>query len=110
LRFFHAGEGIRDTIIGIITNMMLSSEEVESDLPLIGFATTENGDIKVSARTTQNFVDKGLDLSKALKKAAEELGGVGGGHNIAAGATIPQGKEEEFLDLLENEFKNQLAL
>ncbi len=110
LRFFHAGEGIRDTIIGIITNMLLSSEEVESDLPLIGFAITENGDVKVSARTTQDFVDRGIDLSKALRSAAEELGGVGGGHNIAAGATIPKGKEEEFLNLLEKEIKDQLAL
>ena len=110
LRFFHAGEGIRDTIIGIVTNMMLNSEDVENDLPLIGFAYTENGDVKVSARTTQDFVDKGLDLSKALKKAAEKLDGVGGGHNIAAGATIPQGKEEEFLDLLEKEIKTQLDL
>ena len=110
LRFFHAGEGIRDTIIGIVTNMMLNSEDVESDLPLIGFANTENGDVKVSARTTQAFVDKGLDLSKALKNAAEQLDGVGGGHNIAAGATIPQGKEEEFLDLLEKEIKAQLGL
>ncbi len=110
LRFFHAGEGIRDTIIGIVTNMMLNSEEVESDLPLIGFANTENGDVKVSARTTQAFVDKGLDLSTALKNAAEQLDGVGGGHNIAAGATIPKGKEEEFLDLLEKEIKAQLGL
>ena len=110
LRFFHAGEGIRDTIIGIVTNMMLNSEDVESDLPLIGFANTENGDVKVSARTTQAFVDKGLDLSKALRHAAEKLNGVGGGHNIAAGATIPRGKEEEFLDLLENEIKVQLCL
>lgn len=110
LRYFHAGDGIRDTIIGIVTNMMLSSEEVESDLPLIGFASIENGDVKVSARTTQAIVDKGIDLSKALKKAAEKIGGVGGGHNIAAGATIPKGREEEFLDLLEKEMKYQLAL
>ncbi|UCD13065.1 MAG: DHH family phosphoesterase [Thermoplasmatales archaeon] len=110
LQFFHAGEGIRDTIIGIVTNMMLNSEEVDSSLPLIGFANTENGDVKVSARTTQAFVDKGLDLSSALRNAAKQLNGVGGGHNIAAGATIPKGKEEEFLEILEKEIKNQLDL
>ncbi|MFW6122520.1 MAG: DHH family phosphoesterase, partial [Petrotogales bacterium] len=110
LQFFHAGEGIRDTIVGIVANMMLSSEDVDNSLPLIGFAYTENGDVKVSARTTQDFVDKGLDLSSALKNAAQELDGIGGGHNIAAGATIPKGKEEEFLDLLEKEIKNQLTL
>lgn len=110
LQFFHAGDGIRDTIIGIVTNMMLSSEEIDSDLPLIGFANTEDGDVKVSARTTQALVEKGIDLSKALKEAAEQLNGVGGGHNIAAGATIPNGKEDEFIDILEKLLKDQLDL
>jgi len=45
-----------------------------------------------------------------MKKAAKTLDGIGGGHNIAAGATIPKGKEEEFLDLLEKEIKNQLTV
>ena len=105
-----AGEGIRDTIIGIVTNMLLNSEDIESNLPLVGFAYTKNGDVKVSARTTQSFVDKGIDLSSALKYAAKQLNGVGGGHNIAAGATIPKGKEEEFLDILEKKIKDQLGL
>jgi len=110
IQFFHAGEGIRDTIIGIVTNMMLNSEDVGSNLPLVGFAYTKNGDVKVSARTTQSFVDKGIDLSSALKYAAKQLNGVGGGHNIAAGATIPKGKEDEFLDILEKKIKDQLGL
>ncbi|MDH7516937.1 MAG: DHH family phosphoesterase [Candidatus Thermoplasmatota archaeon] len=110
LQFFHAGTGIRDTIVGIVTNMLLNSEDISSDMPLIGFADTEDGDVKVSARGTQELLDKGLDLSYALRKTSEKLGGVGGGHKIAAGATIPKGKEEEFLDLLEKEIKNQLNL
>jgi len=110
LQFFHAGTGIRDTIVGIVTNMLLNSDDVSSELPLIGFAETENGDVKVSARGTQELLDRGLDLSFALRKTSEKLGGVGGGHKIAAGATIPKGKEEEFLDLLEEEIKNQLNL
>ena len=44
-----------------------------------------------------------------MNKSAKRLNGVGGGHNIAAGATIPKGKEEEFLDLLEKEIKTQLT-
>jgi RecJ-like exonuclease len=110
LQFFHAGDGIRDTIIGIVTNMMLHSADVDSSLPLIGFATTDNGDVKVSARSTQELVDRGLNLSIALKKAAQTLDGIGGGHKIAAGATIPKGKEEKFLAILEEEIKNQIFL
>lgn len=108
LQFFHAGDGIRDTIIGIVTNMMLNTEDVDKELPLIGFALTENGDVKVSARAAQSLVDRGLDLAVALTRAAKELNGIGGGHNIAAGATIPKGKEEEFLQLVEREIKLQI--
>ncbi len=55
------------------------------------------GSAKVSSRGTKHLVSKGLDLSAALKKAAEMSGGIGGGHAVAAGATIPDEKESEFL-------------
>ena len=109
LQFFHAGEGIRDTIVGIVANMLLNSEETSNNLPIVGFANKDENSVKVSARGTQELVDKGLNLSAAMKKAAGALNGVGGGHNIAAGATIPKGKEEEFLDILEKEIKAQLS-
>jgi RecJ-like exonuclease len=54
--------------------------------------------IKVSSRGTKYLVSKGLDLSAALKKSAERAGGIGGGHAVAAGATIPSGKDQEFLE------------
>lgn len=109
LQFFHAKSGIRDTIVGIIANMLLNSQETNKNLPLIGFAYKDTGEVKASARATQQLVDKGLNLSFAMKKASKKLDGVGGGHSIAAGATIPKGKEEEFLDLLEKEIKYQLS-
>lgn len=55
------------------------------------------GSVKVSSRGTKYLISKGLDLSSALKKAAEKFGGVGGGHAVAAGATVPEDKEEEFV-------------
>ena len=109
LQFFHAKNGIRDTIVGIVANMLLNSEDVSSSLPLIGFANKKDGKVKVSARATQELVEKGLNLSVIMKKAASELNGVGGGHNIAAGATIPKGKEEEFLEIMEKEIRLQLS-
>lgn len=109
LQYFHAGSGIRDTIVGIVANMLLNSEDVSSDLPLIGFADKGEGEVKVSARGTEELVEKGLNLSQAMKKAASALDSIGGGHDIAAGATIPKGKEEEFLEILEKEIKNQLS-
>ena len=73
-------------------------------------------DVRVAARIPgqddsqiEELVEKGLNLSTAIKHAATALDGVGGGHNIAAGATIPKGKEEEFLEILEREIKTQLS-
>ncbi|QLH74208.1 MAG: DHH family phosphoesterase [Methanomassiliicoccales archaeon] len=87
-----------ETTLGTVLGMVLSSGKVPSDRPLFAFAKTEDGKLKVSARATKELVAKGLDLSSAIKLSAEKVGGVGGGHNIAAGATIEKGKEVEFLD------------
>jgi single-stranded-DNA-specific exonuclease len=108
LQWFHAKNGIRDTIVGIVTNMLLNDGEIDRNLPLIGFAYKNEKETKASARASQTLVDRGLNLSKAMNYAAKKLDGAGGGHNIAAGATIPKGKEEEFLELLEQEIKKQL--
>lgn len=61
-----------------------------------------NNLFKVSSRGTGYLVDKGLDLADALKASAESLGGHGGGHNVAAGATISADKDEEFLNMVDN--------
>jgi len=109
VQFFHAKTGIRDTIVGIVTNMLLNDEETRNDLPLVGFAEKSATEIKASARAPQHLVNKGLDLSIVIKKAALQVNGIGGGHNIAAGATIPKGKEEAFLHAFEEEVKHQLS-
>jgi len=68
----------------------------------------KNNLLKISGRGTRPLVAKGLDLAFALKEAASEVGGTGGGHPIAAGATIPSGKKEEFLRKLDTLVKDQL--
>ena len=80
--------------------MILSSSEAAPDMPIIAFAEADDG-IKVSARAPKSLVDAGMDLSKLMSEAAAAVGGMGGGHNVAAGATIPVGKKEVFLDKLE---------
>ncbi len=109
LQYFNAGNHIKDTIIGIIAGIILHSGQTKNDNPIIGFADRENGDIKASARTIAPLVSRGIDLSKAMQKAAGRLGGMGGGHEIAAGAVIPRGTEYEFLEMLDKEIKNQIA-
>ncbi|MDQ1372372.1 MAG: single-stranded-DNA-specific exonuclease [Candidatus Thermoplasmatota archaeon] len=68
-----------------------------------------NGKVKVSTRGTKHLVSKGLDLSSGLKRAAEKVGGVGGGHSVAAGATIPEAKLDEFLSILDETVGKQMG-
>jgi RecJ-like exonuclease len=68
-----------------------------------------DGVTKVSARATRSLIAAGVDLAAALREAATEVGGNGGGHNIASGATVPKGKEEKFLGLVDDIMVRQLA-
>jgi single-stranded-DNA-specific exonuclease len=92
---------VEDTVVGIVAGMLLGSGDIPCDRPLLAFALSvddnNNEMTKASARGTKELVERGLDLSAAMRLASESVGGTGGGHNIAAGATIPQGSEADFL-------------
>ena len=66
------------------------------DKPLV-VLNTEDSLIKVSARGTAALIRQGLDLSTAIREGAISVGGNGGGHRIASGASIPAGRQEQFL-------------
>ncbi len=101
LQYFDAGDEIKETVVGIVAGMLLNSGICKRGLPIIAFADADDG-IKVSARAEHSLVDRGLNLSVIMKVAAEHVGGFGGGHSVAAGATIPPEKKEEFLDAVED--------
>lgn len=66
--------------------------------PVFAFTATEAGPIKVSARGTLWLVGRGLDLAATCREAAAKVGGEGGGHKVASGATLPAGRRDAFLD------------
>jgi RecJ-like exonuclease len=105
IQYFHVRDRVPDTIVGTVASMALQAPEVDIDpgRPIIALADKrdEKGVVKVSGRGTRDLVEEGLDLAAAMKEAAEVVGGLGGGHDIAAGASIPEGKEEEFLNALD---------
>jgi RecJ-like exonuclease len=107
MQYFDAKSEIRETIVGIIAGMSTSLDCVTREVPIIGLATSEQG-IKVSARGNHDLIVRGLNLARALSEAATAVGGAGGGHDIAAGATIPAGREQEFLALLDSKIGEQI--
>ncbi len=69
------------------------SRYIYSDKPFVA-VNIKNGRAKVSARGNEKL---GVDLAEILRKAAEKVGGRGGGHRVAAGANIDPDKVEEFI-------------
>ena len=101
VQWFDAGSEIKETVVGIVAGMVLNSDMGDRSRPIIAFADADDG-VKVSSRADRSLVARGLDLSAVMKTAAEAVGGYGGGHSVAAGATIPPDKKEEFLDAVDD--------
>jgi RecJ-like exonuclease len=88
---------VSEKIIGTISSILVSGlPNVEK--PLIAYANVPGeGLAKLSSRTTELGVHKGVNLGVVMRLAAEPLGGKGGGHNIAAGGQVPLDKAEDFV-------------
>lgn len=84
--FLDGRKAIDEGIIGIVCGMYLRGKK-----PMIGVSLSEEG-LKISGRTRSD-----ANLGDLMKKAAAETKGVGGGHRMAAGASIPGDKINEFL-------------
>ncbi|MFH1393512.1 MAG: DHH family phosphoesterase [Candidatus Micrarchaeota archaeon] len=93
--YFLDGRGVVDEgIIGIVCGMALRQSWTK---PIIGISLGENDTIKASGRAGRALVEGGLNLGKLMGAAGAEAGGIGGGHRIAAGASIPKGSLNSFL-------------
>ncbi len=111
IQTFHAKDRVPDTIVGSIAGLALNARILDWSKPVIAFVYSRDGRVKVSGRTTRKIVEAGADLGEAMKKATAEIGSgsEGGGHNIAAGATIPRGQEEQFLKIIERILRKQMG-
>ncbi|MFB6137593.1 MAG: DHHA1 domain-containing protein [Halobacteriaceae archaeon] len=108
VQWFHAGDEIRPTVVGIVAGMAVGTAGIDRGTPIVGFAEKADGAVKVSARGTGGLVRRGLDLAAAMGTAAAAVGGEGGGHDVAAGATIPAGAERAFVDRVDGVVGEQL--
>ncbi|WP_276273124.1 single-stranded-DNA-specific exonuclease RecJ [Haloarcula litorea] len=108
VQYFDAGDAVRETIVGIVAGMALGTDGVDADKPIVAFADAD-GERKVSARATGPLVGRGVDLSVVMREAAQSVGGDGGGHDIAAGATIPAGETEAFVAAADDVVADQLS-
>ncbi|MHC1576457.1 MAG: DHH family phosphoesterase [Methanosarcinaceae archaeon] len=81
---------------------------IHPDMPFLAVNQVDEL-VKVSSRGTHALIQQGLDLASALREAADAVGGQGGGHNIASGASIPQGTSEDFIHRVDEIVGKQLG-
>ncbi len=104
ISYFYAPESeMAGAISGIL--MLYLADQTK---PVIGFSVGKD-ETKVSSRGTRKLVSKGLNLSVVMRDASAAVGGSGGGHDIAAGAVIPKGKEIQFLETAEKIIETQIG-
>lgn len=99
-RYIYCGEDVDSSLIGEALSLVIESGVIEMDLPLLGLADSVGGVVKISARGTPKLAMGGANLGMALGLAAKEVGGSGGGHDVAAAAKIQKDRMDEFLNEL----------
>jgi len=109
VQWFDAGDAIRETIVGIVAGMAIGTDGVSPDKPIVAFARKNDEETKVSARGSGVLVRQGLDLSVVMREASQSVGGDGGGHDVAAGATVPAGEEAAFIDAADDVLEGQIG-
>jgi len=97
LQWLHVGGKYPDTIVGIGAGMALSKLNSSKPILIMCEVPEDRNLTKVSMRTNERVIERGIDLQQALASASAEYGGGGGGHKIAAGAYIPKTAEQEFV-------------
>ncbi|MEM4257606.1 MAG: DHH family phosphoesterase [Candidatus Thermoplasmatota archaeon] len=103
IRYFYSeSSSLGGVIAGIATNYLFDTKK-----PLFAL-TRKDDELHISCRGNQQLVAQGLDLGGALNQIARKLHGFGGGHKIAAGATIALSQEQEFLDQIDTIITAQL--
>ena len=88
---------INDKMVGAISSILTSSLP-NPEKPLIAYANLQDeGIAKISARTMDTVINRGVNLGEVMQVAAEKFHGNGGGHNIAAGAQVSIGNIGDFI-------------
>jgi single-stranded-DNA-specific exonuclease len=99
---------INDKMVGAVSSILTSSLP-NPEKPLIAYANLqEEGIAKISTRTTETVISKGVNLGEIMQVAAEKFRGKGGGHNIAAGAQVPIEEINNFIAAVDELVGKQL--
>ncbi len=101
---------IKESIIGTVASAIVLSLDVKKVKPVIAIANDDEDKemTKISTRANSKLVENGVDLNKMIRNATESLGkSFGGGHKVAAGASVEKRHLPEFLKRCSEIIKEQ---
>ena len=100
--FYSKNSSLGGVVGGIATNFLLDNKK-----PLLSIVK-KTDELHISCRGNQELVKKGLDLGSTMEQVSKQLNGHGGGHKIAAGATLPRDSLDTFLTKTDEILSQQL--
>lgn len=90
------GSGVIDELLlSTVTSILNASRYFKEERPILGLTDAEDGMVKASCRALHNL-NGDLNLGVVLDETAAKFDGLGGGHNVAAGARIPGQHKRDF--------------
>jgi RecJ-like exonuclease len=85
---------LEERLTGSISSILAGSTKYRDKLVMVR-AKSGDSNIKVSTRAGDAYSGR-VNLGQLMREAAEEVGGVGGGHMMAAGAKFPLARLDDF--------------
>jgi len=101
------GEGIVDPRVLSPVASIISSNLPKDFGKILIVTASEDDTLKVSIRVPRTLVEKGISGSLLASTAAKQVGGLGGGHDVASGATIPRRRLHSFMEAVEKNAAEQ---
>lgn len=89
---------VDEKLLGPVTSIMTSGPAFK-DKVVVSMTDSGDSEVKVSSRVGDSYAGS-VNLGEVMRKAAEAVKGVGGGHSMAAGAKIPSSATAAFSKLV----------
>jgi len=104
----NAKDNIKDTIIGTLASILSFSQVYKEGKIIIAMAYNEDK-IKVSTRISGRKPDINRNLKELMDFITENMGGISGGHQMAAGCVVDKEHEDKLIKLLQKKLEFEMV-
>jgi RecJ-like exonuclease len=108
VQYIYTEDKEQKKIAAAVSSIGIDLGFLPSDKPILSLMRMDNL-IKVSSRTTDEMIERGVNLGVIMNQASNNFNGSGGGHNIAAGAVVPYKEMDNFIRLVDEMIEYQTS-